>query len=106
VIPPEVMQTIDLYVCGVGAGADLAGLLLSDRLRSEQPWLRIQTHCGGGSFKSQMKKADKSGAVYALLLGESEIEAGQVTVKDLRGGTEQQTISQDELLGWLTDNMS
>ena len=106
VIPPEVMQTIDLYVCGVGAGADLAGLLLSDRLRSEQPWLRIQTHCGGGSFKSQMKKADKSGAVYALLLGESEIEARQVTVKDLRGGTEQQTISQDELLGWLTDNMS
>jgi histidyl-tRNA synthetase len=106
VIPPEVMQTIDLYVCGVGAGADLAGLLLSDRLRSEQPWLRIQTHCGGGSFKSQMKKADKSGAVYALLLGESEIETGQVTVKDLRGGTEQQTISQDELLGWLTDNMS
>ena len=106
VIPPEVMQTIDLYVCGVGAGADLAGLLLSDRLRSEQPWLRIQTHCGGGSFKSQMKKADKRGAVYALLLGESEIEAGQVTVKDLRGGTEQQTISQDELLGWLTDNMS
>lgn len=106
VIPAEIMQTVDLYVCGVGAGADQTALLLSDRLRTERPWLRIQTHCGGGSFKSQMKKADKSGASYALLLGESEIEAGQVTLKDLRGGTEQQTISQDELLGWLTDNMS
>lgn len=106
VIPAEIMQTVDLYVCGVGTGADQASLLLADRLRAEQPWLRIQTHCGGGSFKSQMKKADKSGASYALLLGESEIEAGQVTVKDLRGGIDQQTISQDELLGWLTDNMS
>jgi len=106
VIPAEVMQTVDLYVCGMGDGAAQASLLLSDKIRAEQPWLRVQTHCGGGSFKSQMKKADKSGALYALLLGESEIEAGQVTVKDLRGGTEQQTIDQATLVQWLTDNLS
>jgi len=106
VIPAEVMQTVDLYVCGMGDGAAQASLLLSDKIRAEQPWLRVQTHCGGGSFKSQMKKADKSGALYALLLGENEIEAGQVTVKDLRGGTEQQTIDQATLVQWLTDNLS
>jgi len=106
VIPAEVMQTVDFYVCGMGDGAAQASLLLSDKIRAEQPWLRVQTHCGGGSFKSQMKKADKSGALYALLLGENEIEAGQVTVKDLRGGTEQQTIDQATLVQWLTDNLS
>jgi histidyl-tRNA synthetase len=106
VIPAEVMQTVDLYVCGVGEGASLASLLLSDSLRAEQPWLRVQTHCGGGSFKSQMKKADKSGALFALLLGETEIAEKQVTVKDLRGEAGQQTIAQSELGQWLTDNLS
>ena len=106
VIPAEVLQTVDLYVCGSGAGSAKATLLLADRLRAEQPWLRIQTHCGGGSFKSQMKKADKSGAMFALLLGESEIEAGQVTVKDLRGGTEQQTLAQSALGDWLTEHLN
>jgi histidyl-tRNA synthetase len=106
VIPQEVMQTVDIYVCGVGEGAAKAALLLSDQLRGEQPWLRIQTHCGGGSFKSQMKKADKSGALIALLLGESEIEAGQVTVKDLRGGADQQTLTQAGLSDWLKEHLN
>ncbi len=106
VIPQEVMQTVDIYVCGAGEGAAKAALLLSDQLRGEQPWLRIQTHCGGGSFKSQMKKADKSGALIALLLGESEIEAGQVTVKDLRGGADQQTLTQAGLSDWLKEHLN
>ena len=105
-IPPQVMQTIDLYVCGVGEGAAMASLLLADELREAQPWLRVQTHCGGGSFKSQMKKADKSGALFALLLGESEIAASQVTVKALRGGLEQATIPQAELPDWLTEHLN
>ena len=105
-IPPQVMQTVDLYVCGVGEGAAMASLLLADQLRESQPWLRVQTHCGGGSFKSQMKKADKSGALFALLLGESEIAESKVTVKDLRGGTEQVTIAQSELPDWLTVHLN
>jgi histidyl-tRNA synthetase len=105
-IPPDVLQTIDVYVCGVGVGADKAALLLSDRIRGEQPWLRIQTHCGGGSFKSQMKKADKSGAHFALLLGESEIAEGKVTVKDMRGGAEQQTLAQAEVSAWLAEHVN
>ncbi|GAA6144113.1 histidine--tRNA ligase [Thalassolituus maritimus] len=106
VIPQEVMQTVDVYVCGVGEGASLASLMLADGLRAEQPWLRIQTHCGGGSFKSQMKKADKSGASFALLLGESEIAEQQVTVKDLRGDTGQQTLAQQELGQWLAAHLN
>ncbi|MEK9712120.1 MAG: His/Gly/Thr/Pro-type tRNA ligase C-terminal domain-containing protein, partial [Thalassolituus sp.] len=95
-----------LYLCAFGEAAELAGLGLAERLRDAIPGLRLLVNSGGGSFKSQMKKADKSGALFALLLGESEIEAGQVAVKDLRGGMEQQTIDQASLVQWLTDNLS
>lgn len=105
-IPAEVNQTLDVYICALGEGAAKAALLLADSLRESQPWLRVQTHCGGGSFKSQMKKADKSGALYALLLGENEIANAEVTVKDLRGQTEQQTLSQTDVSGWLADNLT
>ncbi|WP_221799844.1 histidine--tRNA ligase [Oceanobacter mangrovi] len=105
VIPAEVYQTVDVYICAMGDGADLQALLLADKLREEHSWLRVQTHCGGGSFKSQMKKADKSGARYALLLGESELADGTIGIKDLRGEAEQQTVAQTELASWLTEAM-
>ena len=105
VIPAEVTQTIDVYLCTLGEGTDIAGLLLADRLRQEHCWLRLQTHCGGGSFKSQMKKADKSGARFAFLLGESELASGQISIKDLRSEAEQQTVAIDALGAWLADNM-
>jgi histidyl-tRNA synthetase len=89
----------------MGEGTDIAGLLLADQLRQENCWLRVQTHCGGGSFKSQMKKADKSGARFALLLGESELAAQQITIKDLRTDAEQQTVAIAGLCDWLADNM-
>jgi len=100
-IPAEVLQTIDVYICPVGEGSAQVALLLADRLRDEHSWLRIQTHCGGGSFKSQMKKADKSGAHLALLLGEDEIANGTVTVKDLRGEGGQQTLALNDVGEWL-----
>jgi histidyl-tRNA synthetase len=105
VIPVEVSRTLDAYLCTMGEGTDIAGLLLADQLRQENCWLRVQTHCGGGSFKSQMKKADKSGARFALLLGESELAAQQITIKDLRTDAEQQTVAIAELCDWLADNM-
>lgn len=102
-IPPEVFNTLDVYICPVGEGAAQAGLLLADRLRDEHSWLRVQTHCGGGSFKSQMKRADKSGARFALLIGEEELKNSTVVVKDLRTDAEQQTLTLDELTDWLAD---
>ncbi|MDF1763557.1 MAG: histidine--tRNA ligase, partial [Oleibacter sp.] len=106
VIPPAVHQTIDVYVCGMGEGAELAALLLSDKLREAEPWLRVQTHCGGGSFKSQMKKADKSGAFFALILGENEMAQQQVAVKDLRGAAEQITINHTDAAQWLAEHLN
>ena len=105
-IPQAVMNTLDVYVCALGEGADQAALLLSDQIRNEHDWLRIQTHCGGGSFKSQMKKADKSGARFAILLGESEIAEQQATVKDLSGELDQQTMPQADVAGWIAQQIN
>ena len=93
-IPAAVTKTLDVYVCALGDGADLAAMILSDQIRQQKPWIRIQTHCGGGSFKSQMKKADKSGADFAIILGETEVTEKTAAVKPLRHEGEQVTIAQ------------
>tara|TARA_B110000503_G_scaffold25349_1_gene40056 strand:- start:22497 stop:23753 length:1257 start_codon:yes stop_codon:yes gene_type:complete len=79
-LPP----TVDIYVVGVGDEAQCIALAVTERLREQQSQLRIVQHAGGGSFKSQMKKADKSGAQVALIWGEDEVAAQTVTVKSLR----------------------
>ncbi len=79
---------------------------MSERLRNELPGLRIRANCGGGSFKSQFKKADKAGARFALVLGEEERAQATVGVKDLRAEGEQVTLAQDQLAGYLKEMMS
>ena len=86
-----------LYVVTVGEQAQQQGFLLSERLRDSLPELRILTHCGGGSFKSQFKKADRSGARYALVLGEDEVQRREVGIKALRERKDQETVPYDEL---------
>ena len=71
---------------------------LAERLRDRWPGLALIVHAGGGSFKSQMRKADKSGARIALILGESEIEAGTVSVKYLREQRQQVEVPQAEIV--------
>jgi histidyl-tRNA synthetase len=66
-------------------------------LRSQCPTLRFENHCGGGSFKSQMKKADKSGADVAIILGEDEVINKTGGVKYLRQEHLQETVVQSEL---------
>jgi len=66
-------------------------MVLGEQLRDRLPWLRMQLHCGGGSIKSQMKKADRSGAVCALIIGEDELASSQVSVRGLRGAETQQS---------------
>jgi len=85
------------YFVVVGDLAVQQGLLLAERLRGELPGLRLLTHCGGGSFKSQIKKADRSGAQLALILGEDEMERQQVAIKQLRGQQPQQAVAIDTL---------
>jgi histidyl-tRNA synthetase len=92
---------VDVYVVAVGSDAELMALVAMQSMRLEQPQLRIVQHAGGGSFKSQMKKADKSGAQVALIWGEDEVASNTVTIKPLREGggerIEQHTVSLDEL---------
>lgn len=80
-----------------GNDAELIGIELSETLRDKHPSLRLLVNAGGGSFKSQLKRADKSGAAYALILGESEVESQQIVIKPLLESTEQLTISLNEL---------
>ena len=80
----------------MGERAEAHGLVLADRLRDALPGLRVLLNGGGGSFKNQFKRADKSGAVLALILGDSELDAGQVGIKPLRGG-EQELVDEVEL---------
>lgn len=76
--------TPDVYFVIAGERAEAAGLGLAEQLRDAVPGIRIETNCGGGSFKSQLKRADKSGARYAIILGESETERRLAGLKSLR----------------------
>lgn len=86
-----------VYIVSAGERAQQAGLLLAEQLRDALPALRVMTHCGGGSFKSQFKKADRSGARLALVLGDEEVARGEAGLKTLREQTDQETVSFDGL---------
>lgn len=77
------------------------GLKLANYLRNKVFGLRLVLHCGGGSLKSQFSKADKSGAIYAIIIGEHEMKTRSVSLKSLRENIPQQTLYQDELAEYL-----
>ena len=93
-----VKSAVDIYVVYQGEGTTLAAFQLAEKLRSELPHLSTMLHCSGGNFKKQFKRADKSGATLALVLGESEVQNNQVVVKHLLGVAEQQTIDVANLI--------
>ena len=93
-----VKSAVDIYVVYQGEGTTLAAFQLAEKLRSELPHLSTMLHCSGGNFKKQFKRADKSGATLALVLGESEVQTNQVVVKHLLGAAEPQTIDVDNLI--------
>jgi len=96
-VPAELARQVDVYVAAFGEAAELAALTLSEQLRDAVPGLRLAVNAGAGSFKSQLKKADKSGALFALILGEDELAQQVVALKPLRGEGQQQTIAWDAL---------
>ena len=95
-IVPTMYQP-DIYIVAVGDNVARPGLVIAEMVRDAFPNLNIQMNCGGGSFKSQFKKADKSGASYAIVMGEQEVEDKVVALKPLRAEGEQQTIKLEEL---------
>ena len=100
------IDELHAYMVLVGEEPQRQGLILAERLRNQIPGLRLLTNCGGGSFKSQFKKADRSGARFALVIGEDELQRGVAGVKPLRDASEQQEIALDELGGFFQPFLS
>ena len=92
------------YLVMVGDLAQQDGLVIAEQLRNKMPGLRLQMNSNGGSFKSQFKRANSSGARFALVLGDDEIAGDKITVKDLRRGLEQQVLTMDETINFIIDN--
>ena len=91
---PIPADPIDAYVVNVGEGVNRFALQAAEMLRDAG--LKVAVHCGGGSFKSQMKKADASGARYAVIVGEDEAQARELSVKPMRMEGEQQRFGLEE----------
>lgn len=94
----------DIYFIMDSPSAFEQGLVLASQIRDTFPKLKVVLHCGGGSFKNQFKKADKSGATLALVLGESEVTNQFITIKFLRSEKQQVTLDQNKLLSFLQEN--
>jgi histidyl-tRNA synthetase len=87
----------DIYLVHQGDAANKFAMVAAEQLRDQG--LHVLLHCGGGSFKSQMKKADASGARYALIIGDDEAGAGEVSLKPLRDLGEQARMKVDAVPG-------
>lgn len=98
-------ETPQAYLVVGGETAETRSQILAEQLRDELPSLRLLVNSGGGSFKSQMKRADKSGARLALILGEDEMAQDRVSIKDLREDHEQVLVPQSELAGYLATRL-
>ncbi len=92
------------YLIMVGEQAEQQGIMLAEILRDALPWLTLQNNLGGGGFKNQMKRADKSGAKLAFIIGDDECQQDAVSIKYLREDQAQQKISRSELVNWLQEN--
>lgn len=92
-----------LYIIAVNEQAVVRGLIISEMIRSTYPEIEVSVNTAGGSFKSQFKKADKSDARLALVLGEDELANQQISIKDLRNEAEQITVDQNMINQVLED---
>ncbi|MEE3663140.1 histidine--tRNA ligase [Brenneria sp. g21c3] len=97
----KALPGVDVYLISSGAGTQIAAMKLAETLRDALPQLKLMTNYGGGNFKKQFARADKWGARIALVLGENEVAAGQVVIKNLSNG-EQDTLAQADVAARLT----
>ena len=93
------------YLAAAGARASILAHAVAERLRDAVPELRLVVDAGHGSFKAKLKRADRSGARIALVLGEEEAGSGRIAVKDLRARGPQSVVSIDELAGHVARNV-
>ena len=95
--PAGLGQQADVYLAHMGDAASLRTMQLAEQLRTDISGLRLLWHCGGGSLKNQMKKADRCGAKLVLIMGADELAQGEIQIKPLQGQGEQQSISLDQV---------
>jgi histidyl-tRNA synthetase len=98
-------KSVDAYMIRVGERAEREGIRFAETLRNQIPALKLQLSADGGSFKSQFKKADKTGAEFAIILGDDEVERGVVSIKCLRKELEQQTLPQTQAIHFLQQQL-
>ena len=101
--PAGLGQQADVYLAYMGDAASLRTMQLAEQLRSDIAGLRLLWHCGGGSLKNQMKKADRCGAKLVLIMGEDELAQGQIQLRPLQGQGEQQSISLDQVSAYVAE---
>ena len=87
----------DVYIVAVGDKALAAAFGIAESLRDESPSISPELNLGGGSFKAQLKRADKSGASYAVILGDNEVASGRVGLKPLRSTEDQSEVAVADL---------
>jgi len=93
----NIRPQVDAYVVILGDDAQIAANALAEQWRDQVTNIRLQCHCGGGNMKKQLKRADKSGAQIALILGDNELAEQKVMVKYLRGQQEQQSLAFNQI---------
>ncbi len=99
IVPP----VVHAYVVAVGENSAESAMELAYHLRAGNPALKLISNLNGGSFKTQFKRADRSGALLALVLGEDEVRSEKVAIKFLRSGDEQIILGRDEAGDWIRE---
>ena len=99
----DIKPAVDVYVTAMGDSCRVEAIKVAQDLRASLPNLKVMSHCGGGNFKKQMKRADKSGAAVALVIGEDELANNQVAVKYLREDKAQELVARDALATYIAE---
>ena len=92
---------VDVYFIAEGETAQAESLKIAESIRTAIPNIRLMLNCGGGSFKSQFKRADKSGALFAVIMGEQELNTQTLGIKSLRKDIEQMTLPVEKAIDFL-----
>ena len=92
-----------IYIVAVGEGAEIHASIMAETIRDENQNYTVEVNMDGGNFKQQFRRADKSGAELAIIVGEQEIEQGTISLKPLKSDGEQKTVKQEELIGQLDE---
>lgn len=88
-IPDSAHSKTDIFIVNLGGKAEIAASVLAESLREIEPNWTVHCHCGGGNFKNQMKKADKSNAKFTLILGDNEVDEGVCQIKNMQTGQQE-----------------